>query len=687
VLVTASCGLSPQSELPGGGGSDGETNSSDSSTNDGRSHAHLELLAGDADSPGSVDGTRAAARFNLPTGVAVDGAGNVYVADAENSTIRKVTRAGVVTTLAGTAGMSGSADGTGAAARFFFPTSVALDGAGNVYVADTGNNTLRKVTPTGAVTTLAGTPGMMGSTDGTGPAARFNFPSGVAVDGAGNVYVADQVNSIIRRVTAAGVVTTLAGTPGTPGSADGTGAAARFNFPSGVAVDGAGNVYVVDHGNSTLRKITAAGIVTTLAGTPGVSGSADGTGAAARFFFPTGVAVDGAGNVYVADFETIRKVTPTGVVTTLAGAPGVQGSADGRGVAARFFAASGVAVDGAGNLYVADDGNSNIRKVTPTGVVTTLAGPPGSEGSADGTGAAARFFVPAGVAADGARNVYVADTGNSTLRKVTAAGVVTTLAGAAGAFGSEDGTGAAARFNGPAAVAVDSARNVYVADAGNVTLRKVTAAGVVTTLAGTPGAFGSADGTGAAARFSSPVGVAVDSAGNVYVLDDDTVRKVTAAGVVTTLAGTAGMRGSADGTGAAARFSSPTGIAVDSTGNVYVADTVNNTIRKVTAAGVVTTLAGTAGAFGSADGTGAAARFGFPEGVAVDSAGNVYVADTGNLAIRRVTPTGTTTTVGVASVLLGTTPTFTFPSHLAIGGDSIVFTANNAILLLRHGAQ
>jgi sugar lactone lactonase YvrE len=632
VLVTASCGLSPQSELPGGGGSDGETNSSDSSTNDGRSHAHLELLAGDADSPGSVDGTRAAARFNLPTGVAVDGAGNVYVADAENSTIRKVTRAGVVTTLAGTAGMSGSADGTGAAARFFFPTSVALDGAGNVYVADTGNNTLRKVTPTGAVTTLAGTPGMMGSTDGTGPAARFNFPSGVAVDGAGNVYVADQVNSIIRRVTAAGVVTTLAGTPGTPGSADGTGAAARFNFPSGVAVDGAGNVYVVDHGNSTLRKITAAGIVTTLAGTPGVSGSADGTGAAARFFFPTGVAVDGAGNVYVADFET-------------------------------------------------------IRKVTPTGVVTTLAGPPGSEGSADGTGAAARFFVPAGVAADGARNVYVADTGNSTLRKVTAAGVVTTLAGAAGAFGSEDGTGAAARFNGPAAVAVDSARNVYVADAGNVTLRKVTAAGVVTTLAGTPGAFGSADGTGAAARFSSPVGVAVDSAGNVYVLDDDTVRKVTAAGVVTTLAGTAGMRGSADGTGAAARFSSPTGIAVDSTGNVYVADTVNNTIRKVTAAGVVTTLAGTAGAFGSADGTGAAARFGFPEGVAVDSAGNVYVADTGNLAIRRVTPTGTTTTVGVASVLLGTTPTFTFPSHLAIGGDSIVFTANNAILLLRHGAQ
>jgi hypothetical protein len=634
-----------------------------------------------------VDGTGAAARFNLPLGVAVDGAGNAYVADAENCTIRVVTAAGVVTTLAGTAGVQGSADGTGPAASFVFPTGVAVDGAGNVYVADSGNNTLRKVSPTGVVTTLAGTPGMQGSEDGTGPAASFNFPTSVAVDGAGNVYVADQINSTIRKVTATGVVTTLAGDPGMTGSTDGTGPAASFNFPTGVAVDGAGNVYVVDHGNSTLRKVTAAGVVTTLAGTAGASGGRDGTGAAARFFFPTGVAVDGAGNVYVADFETIRKVTSSGVVTTLAGTTGVQGTADGRGAAARFFSASGVAVDGAGNLYVADSGNSNIRKVTPARVVTTLAGPPGSEGSADGRGAAARFFVPGGVAVDSARNVYVADTGNSTIRKVTAAGVVTTLAGATGSQGSEDGTGAYARFAGPGSVAVDSARNVYVADAGNVTIRKVTAAGVVTTLAGTAGAFGSADGTGAAARFTSPTGIAVDRAGNVYVLDFDTIRKITAAGVVTTLAGTAGMRGSVDGTGAAARFNSPKGIAVDSTGNIYVADTANDTLRKVTAAGVVTTLAGAAGAFGSADGTGAAARFGFPGGVAVDSAGNVYVADTGNSAIRKVTPTGTTTTVGVASVLLGTTPSFTFPAHLAIGGDSIVLTADNAILLLRHGVQ
>jgi len=270
---------------------------------------------------------------------------------------------------------------------------------------------------------------------------------------------------------------------------------------------------------------------------------------------------------------------------------------------------------------------------------------------------------------------------------------VTTLAGTAGMAGSADGTGAAARFNNPGGVATDSTGNVYVADSDNETIRKITTAGVVTTLAGTAGLSGSGDGMGAAARFKGPAGVAIDSAGNIYVADqfNDTLRKVTAAGVVTTLAGTAGFSGSADGTGAAARFNNPIGVATDSTGNVYVADSGNDTIRKVTAAGVVTTLAGTAGLSGSADGTGAAARFNFPRGVAVDSSGNVYVADTGNSLIRKLTPNGTTTTVagtaGMAGILLGATLRFGFPQGLAIAGDSIVVSDTNAILLLRHGAQ
>ena len=319
-------------------------------------------------------------------------------------------------TLAGTANVSGSADGTGGAAQFSEPDGVAVDGSGNVYVADQFNNTIRKIVSGGVVTTLAGTAGVSGSKDGTGPAAQFNAPVGVAVDGGGNVYVADTRNCTVRKITAGGVVTTLAGTAGTPGSADGTGSAARFDSPLFVAVDGSGNVYVTDDNNNTVRKITPGGLTTTLAGTAGVSGSKDGTGPAAQFSLPAGIAVDGGGNVYVADKYngTIRKITPGGVTTTLAGAPGKEGYSDGAGPAAEFFEPSGVAVDGSGNLFVTD--NEIVRKVTAGGVVTTIAGIMGYPGSADGIGPAAQFEFPSGVAVDGSGNVYVVDFDANTVR-------------------------------------------------------------------------------------------------------------------------------------------------------------------------------------------------------------------------------------------------------------------------------
>jgi len=609
-------------------------------------------LAGQA--PGWFDGTGPAAQFNEPFGVAVDASGNVYVADTANNTIRKVTTNGVVTTLAGLAvAPAGATDGSGQAARFHFPSSVAVDGNNNVYVADSSNHTIRKVTPAGVVTTLAGLAGVPGGVDGTGSSARFNDPQSVAVDPSGNVYVADTTNSAIRKITPAGVVTTLAGKLGVIGTNDAaSGAAARFSQPYGVAADSNGNVYVADTSNQTIRKISPGGAVTTLAGLAGNLGSTDGTNSGARFSYPCAVAVDASGNVYVADAgnNTIRQVTPAGVVTTLAGSAGTKGWTNGTGSGALFYEPLGVAVDANLNVYVADTYNATIRKVTtPGAVVTTLAGAAAGPGSNDGAGSAAHFNYPCGVAVDSAGTLYVSDLANNTIRQITPAGVVTTLAGSASSgTGTNDGTGSAASFANPAGLAVDTNGNVYVADYENDTIRKIAPGGVVTTLAGSPGMGGSTNGTGSAAQFLKPLGVAVDAAGNVYVADTDNslIRKITPGGTVSTLAGVAGTAGSKDGPAATALFNYPQGVAVDGSNNVYVADTGNSTIRKITPEGVVSTLAGQAQQVGASDGIGGAAQFNNPFTMAVDSQGNLYVADNGNNTIRKVSPDGTVRTLG-----------------------------------------
>jgi len=311
----------------------------------------------------------------FPTAITTNGGGTFYVTDAKSDTVQTINAAGQVAVLAGTSGTAGTTDATGTAARFNQPAGVALLSSGGLVVADTGNGTLRSVTSAGIVTTLAGSSGNRGNTDGTGTAATFASPIGITLDSTGTLYVADAMNNTVRKVASGAAVTTLAGGAGVTGFVDGNGTAARFNYPTGAAVDASGNVFVSDTTNNTIRKITPAGDVTTFAGVQNVTGYDDGTGSAALFDRPGGLTIDGSGNLYLADTgnSTIRRISPDGVVSTIAGLPTIAGQEDGVGINALFNHPQALTLDAAGNLYVADTGNASIRKVDRTGVVTTLA--------------------------------------------------------------------------------------------------------------------------------------------------------------------------------------------------------------------------------------------------------------------------------------------------------------------------
>ncbi|QNH60910.1 NHL repeat-containing protein [Hymenobacter sediminicola] len=326
------------------------------------------------------------------------------------------------------------------------------------------------------VFTLAGAPKQAGSMDGNGPAARFKRPMGIAVGPDGMIYVADTENHTIRRITPAGAVTTLAGAAGSKGSLDGSGEAARFYHPVGIALDSQGNLYVTDSENHTIRKISPAGVVTTLAGAAGRKGSSDGVGTKASFNYPHGITVSADGTIYVTDTEnhSVRQISNTSTVTTLAGVSGKKGTADGKGATALFYHPSGIAVTADGILYVADNGNHTIRKISRNGAVTTLAGTARKNGHADGIGPSARFDWPNGVAVDSQGLVYVADNVNSIIRIITPTGIVTTLVGKALSWGSQDGNTESARFEFPFGVAVNPSGNtIYVTDTKNQTIRRI----------------------------------------------------------------------------------------------------------------------------------------------------------------------------------------------------------------------
>jgi hypothetical protein len=591
-------------------------------------------LAGAWQQPTFADGTGTAAHFGYPMGHGTfDPEGNLYL--CSNARVRKVTPSGVVTTLAGD-GTAAVRDGTGTAAAFKAPFGITYSAAdGNLYVAD--EQTVRRVSLGGVVTTIAGAAGTSGSTDGDCASARFATPKGVAIDASGALYVANSGGHTIRKIALpACTVSTIAGVAGSAGSVDGDRTTARLSSPGAVVVDGSGSLYVSQ--SHMIRHVTQAGDVTTIAGTT-TPGWADGTGTAASFYSPVGLALDPAGNILVADQNnhSIRRVTPEGVVTTFAGAPVSTGGTDGTGAAARFNSPRGLAIDHDDNVYVAEWGGHVIRKITPAGVVTTVAGAYGVAGSTDGPAASARFRYPqgVGVATDG--TLYVADTGNNTIRKIATDGTVSTVAGLAGSEGSTNGTGSAARFRGPAAVVVDGSGNLFVADRYNTTIRRVTPAGVVTLYAGiTQGDViqAATDGPALSATFESPLALAFDADGNLLVVDYDAsaIRKVTLAGQVVTIGGRRDVPTGIDGVSGVGTLRYPASFAVGADGSLYVADN-NGRVRRVSTNGTISTVAGK-GVTGHVDGYSALAQFGTLNGAVIDSRGRLVFSDGSTQAIR-----------------------------------------------------
>ncbi len=717
-------------------------------------------------------GAATAAKLRVPAGFYRDPSGNLFVADASNNVVRKITPAGIISTVAGTgvAGYNGD-DILATAALLSNPADVVGDSLGNLYVCDFNNYRVRKIDPSGIITTIAGkgTPGYTGD-NGAATGATFHSPLGLTMDAQGNLYIADQTNCAVRKIAlSTGIITTFVGR-GTPGySGDGGPATAAYiHNPNYVYADVVGNIYITDNANHVIRKVDTVGVITTVVGTgvPGYNGD-NISATSAELKFPAGVRKDVFGNLYIADAFNyrIRKIDTSGIITTIAGTgtPGYSG--DGCiATAAEVNEPLDLDIDSAGNILIADAQNNRIREltanhapyfvnghsqsivvpenyfaypidsqlraadsdmagtetwallstplngtvnvsytanaqagvitpvylyykpnagfigtdafsvkisdcvgaadtttihvtvapVTPAGstIITTIAGQGGVPGYTgdDGQATAATMNGAAGVVYDAAGNLYVSDFNNNVIRKVNPAGIITTFAGT-GTSGNigDGGPATAARLAGPTNLAFDATGNLYIAAYNGNSVRRISPAGVISTFAGngTPGYSGD-NMQATATELFHPSGVAVDDSGNVFIADysNERIRKVNTGGIITTIAGTGGVGSFGEGVPAVtAQFHGPYGVALDDAGNLYIGDAGNNEVRKISG-GIITTFAGTGTAGSLGDGTAAtSAQLNNPPGMAVDHFGNVYIADQFNDKVRKVDASGIITTV------------------------------------------
>ncbi len=703
-----------------------------------------------------------------PAAVAVDSSGTVFIADTAHHRIRKVSTSGTITTVAGTGASGFSGDGGPAAsATLSYPSGVAVGPAGSLYIADSSNLRVRKVSGSGTISTVAGNGSIRISGDG-GPATNAGIaaPVGLALDAAGNLFISGY--HVVRKVSTSGTITTFAGEwrSGNAGSSGDGGPAVQASLynPRGLAVDAFGNLFIADSGNSRIRKVNSAGVISTVAGggtiafgwprpdpVGGLLGNGPGDGGPATdatLKYPLGVATDSSGNLYIADTanQRVRRVNAAGTISTLAGNGRTDFSGDGGpATSASLNYPSAIAASSSGSVLIADIRNYRIRMVAPSGMITTVAGN-GTQGVLGDGGPAtgARLDTPAGVATDSSGNLYIADTANNRIRKVSSSGTITTVAGngTPSGYPGTGGPATSASIDRPYGLATDSSGNLFIADTYSHRIRKVSASGTITTVAGNGADGFSGDGGPATmASLNYPVGVATDSSGNLFIADtyNHRIRKVDATGTITTVAGrsvgdqvstpryvcvgsyplevcvpnrdgnvclprldcvsvpvfTADVPIGDGGPAVAAKLFYPTSVAIDDPGNIFIADRLHSRVRKVDALGTITTVAGN-GAYGFAGDGGPAtgAKMSLPWGIAIDATGNLFVSDDGNSRIRKIDVAGIITTVAGSGISgfagdggPATQASLRYPTSIAFdaGGNLVIADTYNHRIRLVSG--
>ncbi len=634
----------------------------------------IDTLAG-RDRPVNDGGPGYSAPLNFPYGIVADSSGNIIFADSGNHRVRRISPSGTITTIAGTGQAGYTGDGGAAtAATLVKPQGLALDSSGSLYIADYTANVVRKVLPDGTIITWAGT-GAPGNTGNGGKATSATLfgPYALAADSSGALYIADELNSTVRKVTADGTISALTST--------------KFSYPEGLAVDSTGNVYVATYGDNKIYKVTPAGVVSTVAGTGSYGFGGDGNLATAAFLAgPQGLAFDATGNLWICDAynNRLRRLSTDGKIQTIAGSGsiGLSGFSS-EPLNAAIYTPVGIALDSKGLVYWTEIGNNRVRVFNPASKQITEIGGFTLPLVATGGPTAQTLFNPFSTAVDTAGNLFIADTTNNLVRKITPAGVSSIFAGTGQAnFNGEVGVATATNISAPQGVAVDPQGVVYIAESGSGRVRKVDTTGRISTVMGngtglpfsgtfagnaflfTPtGVAATGNGTfamvdqifGIAARVDAlgtitliptsavnfmtyPAGIAVSGA-STYIADTFGNRILKNTGSTTTVIAGTGAPGYT-GDGAAANKATlflPNGVAVDSKENIYIADTGNNVIRMIDTTGKITTIAGTGKPGFSGDkGPAALATLSTPTGVTVDASGNLLVTDRNNQRVRQL---------------------------------------------------